>query len=179
MRTIVALLLALVVAVPALAGEPEPYVRTCSTSQFGDLGQGWRERAVVAGPLAFVGMKNGLTSRRVPDGLGRPHKILVVVEPSRVATVTIALRSRAHAALGYNEPARYGGRAAVPLSDGTTSVRFEACGSVASRAAWNRGTQFGGVFLVNGPRRCVHVEVRSAGKLIRRALRFGVARCPA
>jgi hypothetical protein len=176
MRFVVALLLTLVVALPALAAEPEPYLRTCSTSQFGDLGRGWQERAVVAGPLAFVGMKNGITSRRAPDKFGNHHKILVVVEPNRVATVTVALRSRAHAALGYNEVTRYGG-AAVPLSDGTPSVRFEACGAVASRAVWNRGTQFGGVFLVNGPRRCVHVEVRTGGRLIRRALRFGAASC--
>ena len=36
MRIVLALLLALVVAVPALAGDPEPYVRTCSTSQYGE-----------------------------------------------------------------------------------------------------------------------------------------------
>jgi len=55
-------------------------------------------------------------------------------------------------------------------------VRFESCGVVASRAAWDRGTQFPGYFLVNGPG-CVHVEIRAGGKPIRRALRFGVTRC--
>ena len=168
MRALIALCVVLVVAVPALAAEPDPYVRTCSSSAYGDLGRGWQERAIVAGPLAFVGLKNGLSSSRFPQ------KILVVVEPSRVATVTIATRSRARAALGYNKLRT--GTGTIPLTRGTNAVRFEACGAVASRAVWNRGTQFPGYFLVNGPR-CVHVEIRSGGKLIRRALRFGVARC--
>jgi hypothetical protein len=168
MRTLLALLVVLVVAVPALAAEPEPYVRTCSSSAYGDLGRGWQKRALVAGPLAFVGAKNGLASSRFPQ------KVLVVVEPNRVATLTVATRSRARAALGYNEIRMGAGR--IPLARGTNAVRFEACGAVASRAVWNRGTQFPGYFLVNGPR-CVHVEIRSGGKLIRRALRFGVTRC--
>ena len=79
MRIVVALLLVPIVAVPALAGEPEPYVRTCSSSAYGDLGQGWRERAVVAGHLALVGLKDGY--RRADTGrfgpgrgkIGRAH----------------------------------------------------------------------------------------------------------
>jgi hypothetical protein len=170
MRVVIALLLVvLVVAVPALADEPEPYVRTCSSSAYGDLGRGWQERAVVAGPLAFVGVKNGLASSRFPQ------KILVVVEPNRAVTVAIAARSRSRAALGYND-IRQTGSGRIPLTSGTTAVRFQACGAVASRAVWNRGTQFPGYFLVNGPR-CVHIEIRAGGKLIRRALRFGVTRC--
>jgi hypothetical protein len=167
MRIVVALLIALVVVVPAFANEPDPYVRTCSTSQFGDLGQGWRERAVVAGPLAFVGARNGLAPSLFP------HKVLIVVDPNRVVTVTVALRSRAHSTLGYN--GIHSGTGRVPLARGTSSVRFEACGAVASRAAWNRGTQFGGYFLVAGAR-CVHIDVATAGKVLRRKLSFG-ARC--
>jgi len=45
-----------------------------------------------------------------------------------------------------------------------------------SREPWNRGTQFGGYFLVTG-RRCVYIDVATQGKIIRRALRFGVPRC--
>ena len=167
MRIVLALLLALVVALPALAAEPEPYVRTCSTSQFGDLGRGWRDHAVIAGPLAFVGVREGLAPSRWP------HKILVVVDPNRVATVTVVKRSRAHAALGYNE-VRHNGTG-VSLSDGSQSVRFHACRSVRSREPWNRGTQFGGYFLVAGAR-CVHVDVASEGTVLRRRLSFG-ARC--
>lgn len=168
MRAVLALLLVgFVAAVPALAGEPEPYVRSCSSSAYGDLGPGWRERAVVAGHVAFVGMRNGLSAGRVP------HKVLVVVDPHAAPTVTIAIRSRAYAALGYNRIRHSGGR--VPLANGTHSVRFQACGVVRSREPWNRGTQFPGYFLVDGAR-CVHVDVATQGKVLRRRLSFG-ARC--
>ena len=88
--------------------------------------------------------------------------------------VTIAARSRAYASLGYND-IRHNGRG-VPLDRGTQSVRFEACRPTAAREAWNRGTQFAGYFLVSG-RRCVYVDVHTEGRIIRRALRFGVPRC--
>jgi hypothetical protein len=165
MRALVALLLFLVVAVPALADEPEPYVRTCSSSAFGDLGRGWQKRAVVAGPLAFVGVRDGLAASR------SPHKILVVVEPHRVATVTLAVRSRPYAALGYNRIS-HTGSGPIPLERGTQSVRFEACRVVMSRALWNRGTQFPGYFLVSGAR-CVDVDISTRGKVLRRTLSFG------
>jgi|SRR5688572_11733781 len=177
MRVVVALLVGLVVAVPAFAGDPEPYVRTCSTSQFGDLGQGWRERAMVAGHVAFVGMAKGY-NRMYLDPVGarraNPLKVLVVVDPNAGPTVTIAPRSRGYAALGYNGIHRKGSTG-VPLADGTPSVRFRACRAVPSREPWNRGTQFGGYFLVNGAR-CVHVDVATQGKVLRRKLSFG-ARC--
>ena len=177
MRVVAALLLALVVAVPALADEPEPYVRNCSSSAFGDLGQGWRERAMVAGHVAFVGMKNGYDRMSVdPGGAGRgnPLKVLVVVNSNAAPTVTIAPRSRAYAALGYNSIRRKDSTG-VPLADGTQSVRFRACDVVRSREPWNRGTQFPGYFLVSGAR-CVHVDIATQGKVLRRKLSFG-ARC--
>ena len=174
MRTaVVALLLVLVAAVPALADEPEPYVRTCATSQFGDLGPDWQERAVVAGHVAFLGVSS--YQRWRPGGPGAwPVKVLVVVDPNAAPTVTIAERSRGHAALGYND-VRHNGTG-VTLDAGTQSVRFKACRAATSREPWNRGTQFGGYFLVAG-RRCVYIEVATQGKIIRRALRFGVPRC--
>jgi hypothetical protein len=176
MRIVVALLVGLVVAVPALADEPKPYARTCSSSAYGDLGQGWRERAIVAGHVAFVGMRSGYNRMYLdPVGPGRanPLKVLVVVDPNAGPTVTIAPRSRAYAALGYNR-IRHDGTG-VPLADGTQSVRFQACRLVRSREPWNRGTQFPGYFLVSGAR-CVHVDVATQGKILRRKLSFG-ARC--
>jgi hypothetical protein len=172
MRIVVALLLVFVAAVPALADEPEPYVRTCATRQFGDLGPGWQERAVVAGHVAFLGASD---ARWRPLGPGAwPLKVLVVVDANAAPTVTIAERSREHAALGYNN-VRHNGTG-VTLGQGTQRVRFEACHSDRLREPWNRGTQFGGYFLVAG-RRCVYIEVATQGKIIRRALRFGVPRC--
>jgi len=170
-------LLLLVAAVPALANEPEPYVRTCETSAYGDLGRGWQKGAVTAGPVAFVGMRNGYSREGVlpaAAGRGRPLKVLVVVAPGAAAMVRIATRSRSVAALGYNE-LRFAGGGTAPLSSGTPATRFEACRAEPSRAVWNRGTQFPGYFLVSG-RRCVDVEVATAGKVLRRKLSFG-ARC--
>ena len=169
-----ALLLALIVAVPALADEPEPFVKTCSASQFGDLGRGWRDRAAIAGHVAFVGMGSGYNRMALdPVGPGRanPLKVLVVVDPHASPTVTIAARSRAYAALGYNGIQRKDS-SGVPLADGTASVRFYACRPVQSRKPWNRGTQFGGYFLVIGAR-CVHIEVATQGTVLRRKLSFG------
>jgi len=178
MRIVIALLVALVfaVAVPARAEDPAPHARTCSTSQFGDLGRGWRERAVVAGHVAFVGMRGGYNRMElepVRPGRAMPLKVLVVVDPNAAPTVTIAVRSGSYAALGYNG-IRHNG-AGVPLATGTQSVRFHACRPDRSREPWNRGTQFGGYFLVVGAR-CVDVDVATAGKVLRRNLSFG-ARC--
>ena len=174
MRIVLGLLLALVVAVPATAGDPEPYGRTCSTSQYGDLVRGWQERAIVAGHVAFLGgTGRRMAVERFGPGRAMPLKVLVVVDPNAAPTVTIAPRSRAYAALGYNSIRHEG--TGVPLSDGTQSVRFQACRPVRSREPWNRGTQFGGYFLVVGPR-CVHVDVETQGKVLRRKLSFG-ARC--
>lgn len=171
---VAALFLALVVAVPALADDPEPYVRTCGSSVFGDLGKGWQDSAIVAGHVSFVGLKNGYQRWRPGGSGGWPLKVLVVADPNAAPTVTIAERSRGHASLGYND-IRHNGRG-VALDRGTQSVRFEACRPSAAREPWNRGTQFAGYFLVSG-RRCVHIEVATQGKIIRRVLKFGVPRC--
>lgn len=173
MRALVALLLSLVVVVPALADEPQPYVRSCSTSQFGDLGRGWQERAIVAGHVAFLGGSSRMAVERFGPGRAMPLKVLVVVDANAAPTVTIAPRSRAYAALGYNG-IRHNGTG-VPLADGTQSVRFQGCRPDRSREPWNRGTQFGGYFLVVGAR-CVHVDIATQGRVLRRSLSFG-ARC--
>ena len=179
MRVVVALLVALVVALPAFADDPDPYVRTCSSSAFGDLGRGWRENAIVAGHVAFVGMggpRRGSELEPADPGRANPLKVLVVVDPNAAPTVTIARGSRAKAALGYNVIRHDGEGRGVPLADGTTSVHFQGCRAVRSRESWNRGTQFPGYFLVVR-RGCVQVEVATQGKVLRRTLRFGVARC--
>ena len=179
MRVVVAaLVVALGVTLPAVAAEePAPHVRTCSSSAYGDLGRGWRERAVVAGHLAFVGMRGPRRASElepVDPGRANPLKVLVVVDPNSSPTLTIALVSRRNAALGYN-PIRHDG-SGVPLAAGTTSVRFRGCRAVLSREPWNRGTQFPGYFLV-ARRGCVHVDVATQGRVLRRTLRFGVSRC--
>lgn len=178
MRTSLVLLavaLAGAAALPVVAHGEETPVRDCGTRAYGDLGRGWQERAVVAGPLAFVGLGRGLDGvQPSPRWAAWPRKVLVVVEPARTATLTIAAGSRSFAALGYHglrhsaEP--------VPLSEGTPSIRFAACAPPSASASWNRGTQFPGYLLVSG-RRCVAVEIASRGKVYRRTLRIGAARC--
>ena len=144
-----------------LPTSPSRTCATCGTSVFGDLGQGWQERAIVAGHVSFVGLKNGYQRWRPGGPGGWPVKVLVVVDPNAAPTVTIAARSRGHASLGYND-IRHNGRG-VPLDRGTQSVRFEACRPNAAREPWNRGTQFAGYFLVSG-RRCVYVDVHDRGQ---------------
>ena len=162
----------------------EPGVRDCSTSAYGDLGSEWRKRAILAGPVAFVEMRDG--TRHVPAaprGRSWPLKVLVVVEPRKGATVTIAARSRSVASLAYDQEslrrvaADAGGH--VPLSAGAPSVRLEACARPHVGKPWNRGTQFPGYFLVSG-RRCIAVTVRvveGPPAVLRRTLRFGRTRC--
>lgn len=181
MRAVAALVLVLVLvlAVPALADEEETFVRACSSSAYGDLGRGWREDALVAGRLAFVGMagpRRAAELNPVEPGRAKPLKVLVVVAPGSSPTVTIAPVSRRNAALGYNPIRQDGSGRGIPLADGTTGVRFFGCRAIASRALWNRGTQFPGYFLV-ARAGCVRVEVQTKGTVLRRTLRFGVARC--
>ncbi|MFN2469103.1 MAG: hypothetical protein ABR521_13355 [Gaiellaceae bacterium] len=156
---------------------PAPPVRDCRTSAYGDLGQGWQRRAVVAGPVAFVGLRQGYRSvpRASPRTAARV-KVLVVVEPRAVVTLSIAARSQRLASLAYARPGLPD--PPNPLSAGSTSVRFRACAHANSGERWNRGTQFPGYFLLAG-RGCVGVEVRARGRqgVLRRTLRFGVTRC--
>ena len=179
MRMAVGLFIAaLVAAVPALARDVDPIVRGCSTRAYGDLGRHWRQSAVLAGPLAFVGMRNGYGPRS-PARPGRawPVKVLVVVDPGAVVSVEVGARSESFAALGYDtRPLLRGRNGTVLLSSGSLSVRYEACQRASSGAVWNRGTQFPGYFFVAGPR-CVDVEVSTGAATLRRTLRFGVARC--
>ena len=178
MYSAVIALIAAVAAAPAPAHREEPPQRDCSTSAYGDLGRGWQRRAVVAGPLAFVGLRSGYGG--VPPkrkGQGALLKVLIVVEPAAVATVTMTAKSRRFATLGYHDVRSTDGYA--PLTAGTPRASFVACAKPNPRAAaWNRGTQFPGYFLVSG-RRCVDVVVRVRGGPgpMLRTLRFGVARC--
>ena len=127
-------------------------------------------------------MRGGLAGQgRLPAGRAWPTKVLVVVEPRAVVTVTIRERSVPFAALGYGvremprDP-----RGSVPLTAGSRGVRFVACRHANPGAEpWNRGTQFPGYFLVSG-RRCVDLTVSYGARptVVRRTLRFGAPRCP-
>jgi hypothetical protein len=170
-----ALVVAAMSASAAFGADGTP-VRDCGSSAYGDLGARWRERAVIAGPVAFAGLRGGYRfARAAPPGKAWPRKVLLVVEPQRTATIRIAAASAPYAALGYHELRFEGGRP-VPLAAGTRTVRFVACRATPSREPWNRGTQFPGYFLVRGAK-CVRVDVVTPARTYRRTLRFGAADC--
>ena len=123
-----ALLLALVVAVPALAVEPEPYLRNCSSSAYGDLGRGW-QRACGRGRPACV-----RRDQERPRVQPVPQKVLVVVEPNRIATVTIAARSRLTSCARLQRHPPHGQRQdAAHERHERRALRGVPCGGVACR----------------------------------------------
>ena len=123
----------------------------------------------MAGPVAFVGTRTAIGSS---DAVPGPHKVLVVVDARAAPTVTIAARSRTYAALGYHRIRHTGTGVRSPRAPRACASKRVA---VRPREPWNRGTQFPGYFLVAGAR-CVHVDVATQGKVLRRKLSFG-ARC--
>jgi hypothetical protein len=162
-------------AVSSAAPLKKPYVRTCASSVYGDLGARWRQKAVQAGPVTFIGAlerRDGLVARKRASG----HKLLIVVEPRHTVTISIDGRARRFASLLY-DPAKFHLR--YPrVRDGAEAVTFVACFSPHGSAPWERGTQFNGEFVVFGPR-CVPVEISGApqSQPIRRSLSFGAGEC--
>jgi hypothetical protein len=151
---------------PTDASSPMPFVRSCDTSVFGDLGRGWREGAVLAGPLAFVGARGYADApARTLEGRGdrwSGQKVLVRVTGGAVVTVEIAREARAFAGLLY-DPSHFNTN--VP-ERAVAAVRFEPCPAQSA-------TQFNGAFLVDGVR-CVPVTVTVEGMQPQdRVLEFG------
>lgn len=152
-----------------------PFVRNCESSLYGDLGAQWLKNAVRAGPATFIGalvFRNGLVARRGASS----HKLLIVVEPRREVTVTVAKRVRGLASLLY-DPAKFHLRN-PRVRDGEVAVTFIACAKANGSAPWERGTQFNGELVVFGPR-CVPLEISVSfqAQTIRRTLSFGAGAC--
>jgi hypothetical protein len=167
-------------AAPAPPGPPGAFVRTCEDSVYGDLGDGWRKRSVVVGPLAFVALRYAATQPAVdfrPRG-GRYQglKVLVVVEVGATVTLVVPPAERRHLALLY-DPAAWREDNHYRIADGDPAVTFRSCppGQTPLGAS---GTQFNGGFLVDGPR-CATLEVATpAWKAPRRVtVSFGAGRC--
>ena len=104
-----------------------------------------------------------------------PVKVLVVVDPNAAPTVTIAARSRGHASLGYND-VRHNGRG-VPLDRGTQSVRFEACRAERGPRVVEPRHAVRGLLPASPAAGASTSTFTTEGRIIRRALRFGVPRC--
>jgi hypothetical protein len=161
---------------PTAAG----FVRTCESSVYGELGDGWRRDSVIAGPLAFVALREaarGPAGEFRRRGSGYPgQKVLVVVEAGATVTVTVPAAERRHLALLY-DPASWNERNSYRIADGQPAVTFQAC-PAEQQPAGADGTQFNGGFVVAGPR-CATLEVSTpAAPTPRRvAVSFGAGRC--
>ena len=158
-----------------------PFVRTCQSQVAGYLGEDWRDRSLVIGPIAFVGLPGAATRPRrefapLADGGFVSVKALVVVDRGAEVTVIIpSLTERAHIALLY-DPAAFKDFNSYQLHEGETSVIFHAChkgGSLSSDP-----TQFNGSFIVDGTQ-CVTLNVvnGASGLLKRVNIAFGRGTC--
>ncbi|HYT81058.1 MAG TPA: hypothetical protein VEQ37_17735 [Actinomycetota bacterium] len=141
------------------------YVRTCEQKVYGDLGKDWRDRSVVVGPIAFVGLPFAATAPRrefVPDKDGfKSVKALAVVDRGTEVTVSVPRDDRGHLALLY-DPEAFNSR---QIADGDTEVTFRACPK--GDPSFPGPTQFNGSFIVDGPQ-CATLEVRVGDGLLRR-----------
>jgi hypothetical protein len=136
------------------------FVRTCESSVYGDLGDGWRKQSVVVGPLAFVALRYAATQPaadfRRRGGSYQGLKVLAVVEAGATVTLTVPARERRHLSLLYN-PAAWKETNRYRIADGDTAVTFQSCPPEQTPFGAD-GTQFNGGFLVDGPR-CATLEV--------------------
>ncbi len=134
---------------PSLA---RAYERPCEESVFGTLGAHWRDRSLVVGPIAFVGLPAGAAegSLGVHGTRAYPQKVLAVVDRGGPVTVSVAPEARAFAGLLY-DPHRFpDGRVGLASTD--VGVTFHPCGGD------QRRTQFNGGILVLRPG-CVVLDV--------------------
>jgi hypothetical protein len=170
---------------PPPAGQPasrsaRPFVRTCESSVYGDLGDGWRKQSVVVGPLAFVALRYAATQPsadfRRRGGHYQGLKVLAVVEAGATVTLTVPAAERRHLALLY-DPAAWKEDNRYRLGDGDTAVTFQSCPPEQTPPGAD-GTQFNGGFLVAGAR-CATLEVATpAWRTPRRVtVSFGAGRC--
>jgi hypothetical protein len=151
------------------------YVRTCETSVYGAFRTGWERGAVVAGPIAFVGLggKGRISAKGLAAAdLGPTYvlKLLAVVAAHTRVTVSVDPSESEHVALSY-DPSRFDARR---IEDAERAVTFAACGGGGTRFGDGRGIQFNGGLIVDGPL-CADLDVRWPGGSRRVRLSLGHA----
>jgi len=158
------------------SGPPNPeVVRGCGTAQGGRLDPDWQRDAVTVGPLSFYAFEPFPTSGRfflpVRPGHYRPFKVLALVKTGAVVTVVVPETDRQHVSLVYDQKVRpQVPRTGMRVRDGHYSVVFGAC-----RGVHQENTQFGGGFVVAGPR-CSRLEIFVVGEHGSRDLRLPLGR---
>ena len=161
---------------------PAETVRSCRTAVYGRLAPATRKNAVTVGPLSLLAVGGKRRSEVEPAG---PVKVLVLLETGETVTVIVPEDERRRLSLLYGLGP--GPKRPLRLSDGTSSVRFNAC---TRSEEWGTGrpypdpheTQFNGGFFVRGAH-CAMLEVWVDGQAepSRLELGFGMGgrRCPA
>ncbi len=148
---------------------------------YGDLGKDWRDRSVVIGPIAFVGLPGAATAPRrdfVPNRDGfKSWKALAVVDVGTVVTISISPQDQGRVSLLY-DTATFNSR---QMTDGETAVTFRACAEGESPferfGVADGPIQFNGAFIVDGPQ-CAALEVRGGtGPAKRVDVAFGRGTC--
>jgi hypothetical protein len=137
---------------------PSAFVRTCDTSVYGELGRGWEDDAVAAGPVAFLGLgpDGAIGARDMDQRPGRVQtvKVLLVVAAHTPMSLSVDPRVEDRLALAYDPTAFNATRVAA----GSPRVAFAPCTGGPTRFAGSRATQFNGGLIVDG-HLCANVTV--------------------
>lgn len=158
-------------------GAGEGFVRGCEERVYGDLGNGWRDRRLEVGPVAFVGATayEHLSRARfgAPGGRGYTAKVLADVERGHTVVISIPESARSYGTLLY-DPSKFTARR---FGGGDESVLLKACSKGAAPGEPG-GTQFNGGVIVDGPG-CLPVDVAADGSTepLRTFFGFGTRDC--
>ena len=141
-----------------------PALRDCESSVYGDLGPDWRQNAVQAGPVWFVGLRGygpeDFAENPARRGWYPPLKVLLVVENG--VTVTLSVPRDAWGTYGLVYDQALFNRRWMPIRHARYAMTFEGC---------PRGelphTQFNGALVSAGPR-CAPLDISIAGGETRR-----------
>jgi hypothetical protein len=166
-----------------LGSSASPFVRSCGTDVYGDLGpvRHWQRQSVVVGPFAFAWIRQARKTTRA--SIARAYragqgafKILAVIQRGHEVTVTVLSGERRHVALLYDRSAF---NRVQRVANGEQAVTFRACPPSAGAPPqnWAAATQFNGGIIVDSPR-CVRLTIHVRGGPTRMiAAPFGPASC--
>jgi hypothetical protein len=141
-----------------------PGFRSCKSSIYADLGSGWEERSVRAGPLWLVRLLNYQPRMFEPaPGLRyRAAKVLIMVENGLTVMLKVPREMHGMVGLEYDRdsPFRRGSRSAR-VRDAGYAVTFEGCAP--NEGSEGPHTLFNGAFVVARPI-CARLEITVAGR---------------